>query len=284
MRAQSLRRSSAGPDESLLAMTRVHYTMAAPDRQRMRIRILHPWNVTPRQAAELQSELRRQWEGRDRLPKIEYVAGADAAFLLSGPQTLTKRAGRSAARAANRAIAGVIVYRFPEMVEIERVSAVVPLRFPYVPGLLSFRECPALLAAFRKLQHAPDVIFCDGQGYAHPRRFGLASHLGLLLDRPTIGCAKSRLTGQETPPAQKAGSWTPLLAEADGEEEILGAVLRTRDAVRPIYVSQGHRVSLATAIRLTLAVCDGYRIPRPTRDADHFVSACKRAWLARKRA
>lgn len=256
--------------------------MAALDRQRMRIRNLHPWNVTPRRAAALQSELRRQWEGRDRLREIRYVAGADAAFLLSGPQALRKRPRRGAACDANRALAGVIVYRFPEMVEIERASAEVPLRFPYVPGLLSFRECPALLAAFRKLRHAPDVVFCDAQGYAHPRRFGLACHLGLLLDRPTIGCAKSRLIGRETPPEEKAGSWTPLLAEAD--EEILGAVLRTRNAVGPIYVSQGHRVSLATAIRLTLAVCDGYRIPRPTRDADHFVGACRRAWLGRRGA
>ena len=252
------------------------------DRQgkRMRIRRLHGWDVSPRRAAEIQRELRKRWEGRDRLPRIRRVAGADAAFLLSGSQVLgaSRRAG--GLHAKNRAVAGVIVYRYPEMEEIERAFAIVPLRFPYVPGLLSFRECPALLAAFRKLRNAPDVVLCDGQGYAHPRRFGLACHLGVLLDRPTIGCAKSRLIGTEREPGRRAGSWTPLTDERDGELETIGAVLRTRDGVRPIYVSQGHRVSLAMAIRLTLSVCDGTRIPRPTREADQYVRELKRRWGA----
>lgn len=250
----------------------------------MRIRKLHAWNVSPREAARLQTELRRRWEGSDRFPdspeKIRTVAGCDAAFLLSGPQALGKCSRQGALREANRAIAGVIVYRYPEMTEVERAFASVPLRFPYVPGLLSFRECPALLAAFRKLKHAPDVIFCDAQGYAHPRRFGLACHLGLLLDRPTIGCAKSRLTGEEFEPGRQAGSWTALTAATGGGIETLGAVLRTREGVRPIYVSQGHRVSLATAIRLTQSVCDGLRIPRPTREADQYVRQLKRAGQA----
>ncbi len=246
----------------------------------MRIRKLHEWNVTPRRAAEIQTELRERWEGRDRLPRIRYVAGADAAFLLTGSQALPKRPRYAAAREANRALAGVIVYRYPEMEEVERAFAIVPLRFPYVPGLLSFRECPALLAAFRKLRRAPDVVFCDAHGYAHPRRFGLACHLGLLLDRPTIGCAKSRLIGTEREPGRKAGSWTPLTEAANGKMETIGAVLRARDAVRPIYVSQGHRISLAAAIRFTLSVCDGTRIPRPTREADHFVSQLKRKLAA----
>jgi deoxyribonuclease V len=246
----------------------------------MRIRKLHGWEVSPRRAAEIQTELREQWEGRDRLPPIRTVAGADVAYLLSGSQALDalRRRGLEL-RNANRTIAGVIVYRYPAMEEVERAYAVVRLRFPYVPGLLSFRECPALLAAFRKLRHAPDLVFCDAQGYAHPRRFGLACHLGLLLDRPAIGCAKSRLIGTEREPARTAGSWTPLTDAGDGGAESIGAVLRTRDGVRPIYVSQGHRVSLATAIRLTLAVCDGMRIPRPTREADQFVSQLKRKLL-----
>lgn len=247
----------------------------------MRIRKLHPWKVTPREAARLQSELRRRWEGGDRFAeprgKIRTVAGCDAAYLLPGPQALGKRSRQGAQREANRAIAGVIVYRYPEMTEVERAFAIVPLRFPYVPGLLSFRECPALLAAFGKLKHAPEVIFCDAHGYAHPRRFGLACHLGLLLDRPTIGCAKSRLVGEEREPGSRAGSWTALTAASGGRKETLGAVLRTRDGVRPIYVSQGYRVSLETAIRLTLSVCDGLRIPRPTREADQYVRELKRA-------
>ena len=193
------------------------------------------------------------------------VAGADVALDL--------RRGR--------AIAGVIVYRFPEFEEVERAWALRPLRFPYVPGLLSFREAPALLAAFRRLRRAPDLIFCDGQGYAHPRRFGLACHLGVLLDCPTIGAAKSRLIGTHTEPGGERGSWSPLIDAENGET--IGAVVRTRAAVRPIYVSQGHRISLAHAIEMTLAVCDGLRIPRPTREADHYVEALKRGERGRTR-
>lgn len=223
---------------------------------------LHRWNVTPREATRIQLRLRERLELEDRLPRVETVAGADVALDL--------RRGR--------AIAGVIVYRFPEMTEIERAWAERRLTFPYVPGLLSFREIPALLKAFARLRHAPDVIFCDGQGYAHPRRFGLACHLGVLLDRPTIGCAKSILVGTAKEPSPKAGAWTPL---ADAGETI-GATLRTRDGVKPVYISQGHRISLARAIELARAVSDGYRIPKPTREADHFVQAIKRGEIKRQ--
>lgn len=219
---------------------------------------LHRWDVTPAEAREIQLELRARFEPCDRLPRIRTVAGADVALDL----------------VHRRAIGGVIVYRFPEMVELERASAERPLTFPYVPGLLSFREIPVLLAAFERLCEAPDLIFYDGHGYAHPRRFGIACHLGVLLDRPAIGCAKSRLVGAERTPARTAGAWTPLEDEENGET--IGAVLRTRTGVKPIYVSQGHCTSLERAIKLTLAVCDGYRIPRPTRDADHFLEAVKR--------
>jgi len=222
----------------------------------MKILRLHPWRVTPAEAQRLQLALRGRLERDDRLPPLRRVAGADVAL----------------DTARRRAIAGVIVYSFPELRELERASARRPLEFPYVPGLLTFREGPALLAAFEKLRHAPDVIFCDAQGYAHPRRFGLACHLGVLLDRPAIGCAKSRLIGEHRQPARAAGSWTPLTDAG----ETVGAVLRTRAGVKPIYVSAGHRVSLERAIALVLAVCDGYRIPRPTREADHFVEALKR--------
>jgi deoxyribonuclease V len=129
------------------------------------------------------------------------------------------------------------------------------------------------------LKQYPDLLFCDGQGYAHPRRLGLASHLGVLLDKPSIGCAKSILIGTHGPLKQKAGSWTALVDENASRERI-GAALRTRDDVRPIYVSAGNRVSLETAVRLTLTVTDGYRIPRPTREADHFASEIKRKLLA----
>lgn len=241
----------------------------------MRFKKLHEWNVTPAEAREIQKKLRQKWEGEDRLGDIRTVAGLDAAFVLSGSQALKKRSRWTVLREANRAIGGVVVFRFPEMVEIERATAVVPLRFPYVPGLLSFREIPVLLAALAKLKRMPDLLFCDGQGYAHPRRMGLATHLGILLDRPAIGCAKSILIGTHGDLAEKAGSWAALTDQRTSGERI-GAAVRTRDGVKPVYVSQGHRISLESAIRLTLAVSDGVRIPRPTRAADQFVSEAKR--------
>lgn len=222
----------------------------------MKFRHLHLWNVTPREAAKIQLWLRPELELTDRLPVVRRVAGADLAFDL-------KR---------NSAIAGVVVYAFPEMEEVERVWGDTRIDFPYVPGLLSFREAPALLKVFARLKNAPDLIFCDAHGYAHPRRFGLTSHLGLLLDTPTVGCAKSLLIGTHESLPSRAGAWRPL---RDGAE-VIGAVLRTRAEVKPIYVTQGHRVSLATALKFVRAVLDGYRIPRPTRDADHFVAAVKR--------
>jgi deoxyribonuclease V len=223
---------------------------------------LHSWDVSPAEAREIQLQLRERWEREDRIPKVEYVAGADIAFELRGRGSWRTGEGR--------AIAGVIVYRFPEMEEVERASSIQPLRFPYVPGLLSFREIPALLAAFESLRVSPDLIFCDGQGYAHPRRFGLACHLGVLLDVPSIGVAKSLLIGECKEPAWRAGS-TAALADAHTGEQI-GAAVRTVSGVRPVYVSQGHRISLERAIEFTLAVRDGFRIPRPTREADHFVN------------
>src|SRR6266481_3751760 len=191
----------------------------------MRLAKLHEWNVTPAEAREIQEKLRAKWEGEDRLGHIRTVAGLDAAFVLSGSQALKKRSRWTALRDANRAIGGVVVFRFPEMVEIERASAVLPLRFPYVPGFLSFREIPVLLAALAKLKRMPDLLFCDGQGYAHPRRMGLATHLGIVLDRPTIGCAKSILIGKHDVVGREKGEWAPMM---DGEERI-GAALRTRD-------------------------------------------------------
>ncbi len=214
------------------------------------------WAVTPAEARGIQLSLRDRVERRDRLGVVRKVAGADVALDL----------------VRGKAIAGVVIYRFPELEEIERVWAAQPLRFPYIPGLLSFREMPAILAAFERVRNEPDLIFYDGQGYAHPRRFGIACHLGVVLDCPTIGCAKSRLMGQHDEPPAERGGWASL--EDKGER--IGAVLRTRTGVKPIYVSVGHRVSLERAIELVLSVSDGYRIPRPTRDADHFVGAVKR--------
>jgi len=239
----------------------------------------HRWDVTPQQARQIQESLRQKWEGQDRFGEIRTVAGLDASFVLAESQALNRRTSRrDPLRMANRAIACAVMFHFPELVEIERAYAVVPLKFPYIPGLLSFREIPALLAALAKLHQMPDLLFCDAQGYAHPRRLGLAAHLGVWLNRPTIGCAKSILVGEHGELGRKKGNWTALIDATNGER--IGAAVRTRDGVKPVYVSQGNRISLEAAIRLTLAVSDGFRIPCPTREADHFASLIKRKLLA----
>jgi deoxyribonuclease V len=227
---------------------------------------LHRWDVTPAEAREIQLRLRGRMERQDRIGNVQHVAGADIALELAGRGSWRTGQGR--------AIAGVIVYRFPEMEEVERASSIQPLRFPYVPGLLSFREIPALLAAFELLRTSPDLIFCDGQGYAHPRRFGLASHLGVVLDVPSIGVAKSILIGEYTELGRLAGSTAPLIDAATGEQ--IGAAVRTATGVKPVYVSAGNRISLERAIEFTMAVADGFRIPRATREADHFVNEIRR--------
>ena len=239
----------------------------------MRLRQLHGWSVTTREARDIQLALKKRWVGEDRFRQIRTVAGLDAAFVLTGSQALKKVSRWERLREANRAIGGVVVFRYPEMEKLELAYAIEPLRFPYVPGLLSFREVPVLLAALAKLKRLPDLLFCDGQGYAHPRRFGLACHLGVWAGRPSIGCAKSLLIGEHAGLGERAGSRTEL---QDGDE-VIGAVVRTRAGVKPVYVSQGHRVSLETAVRMTLAVCDGVRIPRPTREADQLVGEVKRS-------
>ena len=245
----------------------------------MRLAVKHRWKVTTQEARQIQEKLREKWIGEDRFGELRTVAGLDAAFILTRSQAFKKKANRwNVLREANQAIAAVVVYKYPEMTEIERAFAVVKLEFPYVPGFLSFREIPALLAALEKLREVPDLLFCDGQGIAHPRRMGLAAHLGIVLDRPSIGCAKSVLIGEYGVLAEEQGAWTPL----EDSGETIGAALRTREAVKPVFVSAGNRVSLETALRLTLAVSDGVRIPRPTREADHFVSQVKRNLLVTK--
>jgi deoxyribonuclease V len=182
-------------------------------------------------------------------------------------------AGADIALSGNTGYAAVIVYSFPEMQEKERAWCAGELTFPYVPGLLSFREIPLLLQAFAKLKRQPDLVLADGQGWAHPRRAGLACHLGLLLGLPTIGCAKSLLVGTYGDLGLERGSVTPLF---DGKDRI-GTVLRTRDGVKPVFVSCGHRVSLAASVRFVLRCCDGYRIPKPQREADRWVKQLKRS-------
>ena len=160
--------------------------------------------------------------------------------------------------------AAVVLLSYPELEIVERHVYEEPVRMPYIPGLLSFREIPCILGAFAQLKQQPDLVMVDGQGIAHPRRLGIASHLGLWLDLPTIGCAKSILIGHHAPLGEEVGDWVPL--HADGET--IGAVVRTRAHVKPMIVSPGHRISLETSLRYVLACSKGYRLPEPTRQAD----------------
>jgi deoxyribonuclease V len=205
----------------------------------------------------LQAELAGLVLVEERLPQlVSTVLGVDAAYDDAG----------------HRAFAAGALMEIASGTVLQIVSAQVPARFPYVPGLLSFREVPALVVALEQLTQAPDLVMCDGQGIAHPRRFGMACHIGVLYDLPTIGCAKTRLTGEAAAPAASRGSRSPLVDAG----QTVGAVLRTQDGVKPVYVSPGHRVSLEAACHWTLALSRRYRIPDPIRIADQVVGKMKR--------
>jgi deoxyribonuclease V len=216
----------------------------------------HSWHLTPRSAIAVQRRLAREVTVAPSRASLRFIAGLDAAFSKDGTSC----------------IAGVVLWDALKHCVIAQHTAVRPVRFPYIPGLLSFREAPALLAALRKLRQNPDVLLCDGQGRAHPRRFGIACHLGVLCDLPAIGCAKSRLAGTHAELAATQGSHVPLLD--DGEP--IGEVVRTKEGCRPLYVSVGHRMSLAQARKLVVATVTRYRLPEPTRLADRLVARAKR--------
>jgi deoxyribonuclease V len=205
--------------------------------------LLHSWDVTPANARTIQERLRCRVSSRNVRGAVRHVAGVD----------ISVKDGQ--ARAA------IVVLTFPELKLVEVSLAEQPATFPYVPGLLSFREIPSILAAADRLRTEPDLLLVDGQGIAHPRRFGLAAHLGVLLDRPTIGCAKSRLIGTFDEPYHEAGCYTDLWDKG----ELIGAVLRTRSNVNPLYISIGHKIDLPTALDQVLDCCAGYRLPEPTR-------------------
>ncbi len=218
----------------------------------MKLQRLHDWNLTPKQAIALQQDLRTRVITEDRLGPLRHVAGVDVGF----------EDNRRITRAA------VAVLSFPDLTLVEQAVARRPTTFPYVPGLLSFREIPAALDALEQLRQPPDLLLADGQGLAHPRRFGLACHLGLVTATPCIGVAKSRLIGEHDEPGEEKGAWSPLTDHG----EVIGAVLRTRTRVKPVYVSIGHRVSLPTAIELVLACTTRYRLPETTRWAHRLAS------------
>ncbi len=223
----------------------------------MQVKLLHAWDITPKEAVQIQLQLRGRVKTTGRVPTPASVAGADVAY--------DKR--------SDRLYVAVVVLSFPSFEPIETVILRDRVSFPYIPGLLSFREAPALLRAFERLAHEPDIIFIDGQGVAHPRGLGLACHIGLSLEKPVIGCAKSLLFGSYIEPKPARSSVSYLRDEAG---RIVGAAVRTRDRVRPVFVSVGHHISLGQAVRLTLACSKGYRVPEPTRQADLLAERAKR--------
>ena len=215
---------------------------------------LHRWDLSPQEAIQTQKELRL---------RVSVIPLDDSSIRLIAGVDVGLPRGAQTARAA------IAVLDYATLELVDQAVAEAPVPFPYVPGLLSFREMPVILAALKRLQTSPDVFMVDGHGYAHPRRFGLACHLGVWLDKPAIGCGKSILIGEMEPLATPRGSVTPL---QDGDE-IIGAALRTRENVKPVYISIGHRVDLGSALRIALHCTRGLRLPEPTRQAHHLASA-----------
>jgi deoxyribonuclease V len=217
---------------------------------------LHPWRVSFREAVAIQESLRQRLAIRPLAGPVRLVAGTDVAY----------------SKPTHRMYAAIVVLALPSLEVVETVQAASPARFPYLPGLFTFREVPPLLSALRRLRTRPDAFLFDGQGLAHPRRLGLACHAGLLLGVPSVGCAKSRLVGTHGAVRPERGAWAELVHEG----ETVGAVLRTRHGVKPVYVSVGHLVDLPSAIELVLAATGRYRIPEPTRLAHQATTELRR--------
>lgn len=218
----------------------------------------HRWDVDVRGALEIQGKLRKQLSPKDGFVfrKIRWIAGADAAYAIDG----------------GTIFGAVVVLSFPDLAVAEKIWVKRKVQFPYIPGLLSFREAPVLLEACSLLRQRPDVILFDAQGIAHPRGFGLASHAGLLLGLPSIGCAKTRLVGEYRPVARRRGSFSWLWFEG----KKVGAAVRTRADVKPVFVSPGDQITIRAAIRLVLATCKGYRLPEPIRRAHQLANRVSR--------
>jgi deoxyribonuclease V len=215
----------------------------------MNEKTLHHWNISSEEAIYLQRKLREKLVLADdnNTESFSIVAGADISY----------------SKGSSVTFAAVVLMRYPEMETIEESFNIQETCFPYIPGLLTFREGPALLGAFKGLKHSPDAIIFDGQGIAHPRGIGLASHMGLFLNIPAIGCAKTRLIGTHDSVGPQRGDLSCLRHNS----QIIGAVLRTKSGVKPVFVSQGHRISLERSVNLVLSCCRGYRLPEPVRTA-----------------
>lgn len=212
---------------------------------------------TVQEAYQIQKVLREKVVSAKEFDEVRTVGGADLAVL----------------KGENKLLCGIMIFSYPYMEEIERVSTIVEEKFPYIPGLLAFREGPAIIETFRKLKNKPDILMIDGQGIAHPRGTGIACHVGVLLDIPSFGVAKKRLYGAYEEPGVTKGSFSQLFSK-DGK--VIGAVLRTRDNVKPVFVSVGHKTDLESALEISLTCSQGYRIPEPTRRADRYVAELKR--------
>ncbi len=223
----------------------------------MKISPLHSWALTPTEAVALQRELANRIDVSPPLEKCELIAGTDCSYNRFSPKFY----------------AAIVVLRVSDCSIVETQGVVGESPFPYIPGLLSFRELPMLLEAFAKLEHRPDAVMVDGQGLAHPRRFGLACHLGLWLDLPCFGCAKTRLIGNHDEPEEEAGAMTSVIDKG----EVVANFLRTKRRTKPVYISPGHRINLKSATHWTLATCKGYRIPEPTRQAHLHVNQMRLA-------
>ena len=231
----------------------------------MQYKNLHKWDVSPAEAIDIQKELREKiiLESTPMHPplirgelKRGYIAGADISCNRSSPL----------------GYAVVVVMTFPDLEVVEEKRVEAEIKFPYIPGLLAFREAPILLKAFEKLKKEPDLIIFDGQGIAHPRGMGIASHLGIILNKPTIGCAKSRLFGTYNEPGKNEGDFSYLYSPQEADK-VIGAVVRTKSNTKPVFVSIGHKIDLQTSIKFILECRRGYRIPEPTRIAHNLVSA-----------
>jgi len=221
----------------------------------MLISDLHPWGVTYKEAVKIQKDLKDKVSLKKIDKRIKYVAGLDVSY----------------AKGSNIMWAGVVVLDFPSLNKAEERWSQKKVSFPYIPGLLSFREIPASIDALRKMEIEPDLIFCDGQGIAHPRGLGLASHLGILLNKSTIGCAKSPLVGTYSQVGESKGNYAYLIHQ----NRIIGAVVRTRSKVKPIFVSPGYGVMLNDCVKFVLETCSKYRIPEPTRQAHLLVNSVR---------
>lgn len=216
---------------------------------------LHEWTKNPKQAIALQKQLATKIEKKDRLPtSINFIAGVDIGFEKQNGETITR--------------AVIVVLEYPSLQVVDYSLHREPTRMPYIPGLLSFREVPAAIEAYKQLKQRPDLIMVDGQGIAHPRRLGVASHLGLWLDTPTIGVAKKRLCGQHLELPPQKGSHVPL----EHKGEIIGAVLRSKNNINPLYISIGHRINLETACQWVNNCLTKFKLPEPTRQADRLAS------------